>query len=75
MKQLTGIVKSNSMDKTISVEITRFWTHPTYGKKVKRTKRFLAHDDKKAQVGDRVVITESRPISKRVRWIVKQIIK
>jgi small subunit ribosomal protein S17 len=69
MKTFTGIVTSTKMAKTIRVEVTRAWTHPMYQKTVKRTKKYLVHDEgKKAQVGDLVEFNECRPLSKLKRF-------
>lgn len=75
MKIITGIVKSTKMTKTAVVETTRLWRHPVYQKQVKRTKRFLAHDKLGVKEGDRVVIEETRPLSKLKRWNVREVIK
>ena len=64
-----GNVVSNKMDKTIVVTVERRLRHPMYGKEIKRSKKFYAHDeDNKANVGDRVRIQETRPMSKQKRW-------
>ena len=64
-----GIVYSDKMDKTISVKVEKLVKHPIYGKYVKRVTVYKAHDEeKKARVGDKVEITETRPISKTKRW-------
>lgn len=64
-KQLTGVVTSNKMEKTLVVEVTRFVKHPKYGKFMKRHKKYKAHNDStEYAVGDRVVIEETNPISK-----------
>lgn len=75
MKTQTGIVRSAKMTKTVAVEVTRMWQHPLYQKRVKRTKKFLAHDELGAKEGDRVIIGETRPISRHKRWKVTEIIK
>ncbi len=68
---LTGIVSSNKMDKTVSVEVTRRVKHPKYHKYVSRTARYKAHDeDNQCGEGDTVVIQESRPYSRMKRWLV-----
>lgn len=72
MKQLTGTVKSTAMQNSVVVEVTRMWQHPVYQKRVKRTKRYLAHDDLGVKIGDSVLIQESRPLSKKKRWIIKK---
>ncbi len=75
-KQRTGVVASRSMDKSITVVIERKLRHPIYGKYVKKTKKFMAHDEKnECNVGDTVRITESRPLSKRKRWRLVEIIE
>ena len=70
MQERTGIVKNNTMKMTIAVKVERRWFHPIYGKVMKRSKIYLAHDPLGAAVGDRVRIRETRPLSKRKRWIV-----
>jgi len=68
-KRIVGIVSSDKMDKTISVKVEKLVKHPIYGKYVKRVTVYKAHDEeKKAKVGDKVEITETRPISKTKRW-------
>ena len=64
-----GVVVSNKMDKTIVVRVERRTRHPLYGKEVRSSRKFYAHDEEnKAQVGDRVRITETRPLSKNKNW-------
>lgn len=68
-KVLTGVVVSDKMDKTVSVLVERQFPHPLYGKVVRRSKKYLAHDEENAyKVGDVVEIVEARPVSKRKRW-------
>ena len=75
-KQRIGIVTSASMDKSITVSIQRKLRHPIYGKFVKKSKKLMAHDEKnECNVGDTVKITESRPLSKRKRWRLVEIIE
>lgn len=70
VRKLSGVVVSTKMDKTAVVAVTRMKKHRLYLKQYKVTKKYLAHDsDNKAKVGDKVVIVESRPLSKRKRWI------
>ncbi len=73
--ELTGEVVSNKMTKTISVLVTRLVKHPKYGKFVKKTSVFKAHDEKQeCKVGEKVIIQESRPLSKTKRWtLVKKV--
>lgn len=75
-KQRIGVVASVSMDKSITVVIERRLRHPIYGKYVKKTKKFMAHDETNdCNVGDTVRITESRPLSKRKRWRLVEILE
>lgn len=71
-----GVVVKDGQDKTIVVAIQRHTTHPLYGKTVKRTNRFHVHDeDNEAGVGDTVRIIETRPLSKKKRWRLDEIIQ
>ncbi len=74
-RRLTGTVKSNKMDKTVIVEVTRTYQHPLYHKVVRSVKAYKAHDEIGCNVGDKVVIVESAPISKTVTWVVENIVK
>jgi len=68
-KKLEGVVVSDKMNKTRVVEVTRLKKHPKYLKYFKTRKRFKAHDENNEyKIGDRVVIMETRPISKEKRW-------
>lgn len=68
-KTKSGTVVSNKMDKTVVVEVETTLRHPRYGKVITRSKKFYAHDeDNQLQIGDSVVITETRPLSKMKRW-------
>ncbi len=68
-KTREGAVVSDRMDKTIVVSVERRFAHPLYGKQVKRHKKYYAHDeDNAARVGDVVRIMETRPLSKKKRW-------
>jgi small subunit ribosomal protein S17 len=70
-KIYTGKVVSNKMEKTVVVAVTRLFQHPVYKKTVKKVAKFKVHDAENAcNVGDTVVITETRPISKDKRWLV-----
>jgi small subunit ribosomal protein S17 len=70
-----GVVIGNNMKKTVTVLIERQVRHPFYKKIVKRRKKFLAHDEyEKCKVGDLVKIVETRPLSKRKRWMVQEIL-
>lgn len=71
VRTLTGVVVSDKMDKTVTVLVERKVKHPIYGKIVRRSKKFHAHDEKNEfKAGDIVVISESRPISKTKSWLV-----
>jgi small subunit ribosomal protein S17 len=74
-RRMTGIVTSNKMTKTVVVEITRVFRHPLYRKVVHSSKRVKAHDEIGCQIGDRVQIVESRPLSRDKRWVVENVIK
>jgi small subunit ribosomal protein S17 len=75
-KQLIGIVTSNKMDKSISVSVERRIQHPIYGKFVKKSNKFMAHDDKnECQIGDKVRIMETRPMSARKRWRLVEVLE
>jgi small subunit ribosomal protein S17 len=74
-RRITGVVASNKMTKTVVVEITRTFRHPLYHKVVHSSKRVMAHDELGCQIGDRVQIVESRPISRDKRWVVEAILK
>ncbi len=70
-----GIVVSNKMQKTVVVAVENLVEHPMYQKYIKRTSKFLAHADNPLNIGDRVVIEETRPLSKRKRWNVKEVLE
>lgn len=74
-KRLVGIVVSNKMQKTVVVSIENRKMHPIYKKVVSSTKKVLAHDEIGAPVGSLVRIVGSRPISKRKRWVVEEILE
>jgi small subunit ribosomal protein S17 len=74
-RRMTGVVTSNKMQKTVVVEITRSYRHPLYKKVVHRSKRVKAHDEIGCQIGDKVQIVESRPLSREKRWVVEAIVK
>lgn len=75
-RQINGIVVSNKMDKTIVVLVERLVKHPEYHKYIKRQAKFVAHDEHNAcGIGDKVLITESRPLSRTKRWRLSQIIE
>ncbi|RXK81371.1 30S ribosomal protein S17 [Filimonas effusa] len=75
-KTRTGVVSSNKMTKTITVAVERKVKHPIYGKFVKKTTKFHAHDEKnEATIGDIVKIMETRPLSKTKRWRLVEIVE
>ncbi|MBZ5669675.1 MAG: 30S ribosomal protein S17 [Acidobacteriia bacterium] len=74
-QEKVGVVTSNRMQKTVVVTVERQVTHPLYKRVVRRSKRFLAHDEKnECRVGDTVRIQETRPLSSRKRWRVVEIL-
>jgi small subunit ribosomal protein S17 len=75
-KERTGVVVSASMQKTIVVSVERKTRHPLYGKEMRQSKKFYAHDEEgKAKVGDRVTIIETRPMSKLKRWRLVEVLE
>ena len=75
-RTLIGRVVSDKMDKTVSVAIERLIKHPVYGKYIRRTTKVLAHDaSNECKSGDRVAISESRPISKNKSWSVVNVVE
>jgi small subunit ribosomal protein S17 len=75
-RQLTGIIISDKMDKTVVVQVERLVKHRLYHKYIRRRTRFSAHDERNdCKIGDKVRITESRPLSKMKRWRVSEILE
>ena len=75
-KTRVGVVVSNKMEKTITVSVEEFVRHALYGKAVKRTKKFKAHDEENiCNIGDKVKIMETRPLSKDKRWRLVEIVE
>jgi small subunit ribosomal protein S17 len=75
-KTRIGLVVSDKMNKTRVVAVERTFRHPRYERVIKRTSRFKAHDERnEAHVGDRVLIIETRPLSKDKRWRIKEILQ
>ena len=75
-RQVIGTIVSNKMDKTVVVQVERLVKHTSYKKYIRRRNNFKAHDTENAcQIGDRVMITETRPLSKTKRWRVSRIIE
>ena len=72
----TGVVVSNKMQKTVVVAVENLVKHPMYQKYIKRTNKFLAHNERTdINIGDRVIIEETRPLSKRKRWNVREVLE
>lgn len=69
-RELAGVVISNKMDSTVRVRVDTTQTHPIYKKVVSKKKVFFAHTNEELNIGDKVVIRESKPYSKNVRWVV-----
>ena len=75
-KTRVGVVSSNKMGKTITVSVVRKLKHPKYGKFLKKTKKFHAHDEKnECNIGDTVKIMETRPLSATKRWRLLEIVE
>lgn len=75
-KKKIGIVVSNRMEKTVVVRVERLTKHPLYGRTIKSHSKFKVHDQQnQAKVGDRVLIFETRPLSKEKRWRIVEILK
>ncbi len=74
-KTRTGFVVSNKMDKSVVVAVERIFRHPLYLKTMKKTDKYIAHDEKnECKIGDKVIIEETRPISKTKNWRVEKIL-
>jgi len=75
VKEKIGIIVSNKMEKTVVVKVESRYPHPIYSKTMVKTRKYLAHDDLgECNIGDQVLVQESRPLSKRKRWIVAKIL-
>ena len=75
VKEKVGIVVSNKMEKTIVVQIESRFPHPIYSKTMVKTKKYLAQDEmEQCNIGDEVLIQETRPLSKRKRWTLTKIL-
>jgi len=73
-RRMIGTVIGTNMTKTVVVRVDRTVRHPLYGKVIHRSQKFLAHDEQGCQKGDQVKIVESKPISRRKRWVVENVI-
>ena len=75
-RKIVGVVVKDKMDKSVVIEVEKFLKHPRYHKYLKTKKRYKAHDEGNVcRVGDKVLLVETRPLSKDKRWLVKEIIK
>jgi len=75
VKEKVGIVISNKMEKTIVVKVESRFPHPIYSKTLVKTKKYLAHDELgECNIGDQVLVQETRPLSKRKRWKLAKIL-
>jgi small subunit ribosomal protein S17 len=75
VKEKVGIVVSNKMDKTVVVQVESRYPHPLYSKTLVKTKKYLAHDEmEQCNIGDEVLVQETRPLSKRKRWTLTKIL-
>jgi small subunit ribosomal protein S17 len=74
-RRMTGVVTSNKMDKTVSVRLTRRFRHRLYKKVIDRHTSIKAHDELGCDIGDQVMVVESKPMSKTKRWAVEEIIR
>lgn len=75
-KNRAGIVLSNAMDKSVVVQVSYLVAHKLYKKRIKKSSKFMAHDEKNiCEIGDKVKIAQTRPLSKRKRWEVIEIIQ
>ena len=75
-KTFVGVVESNKMDKTVTVKVERLVKHPVYGKYIKRSTKLMAHDaENQCNIGDRVKIIATRPLSKQKRWRLVEVVE
>ena len=74
-RRMTGVVTSDKMDKTVIVEVTRSYRHRLYKKVIHSRRKVMAHNELGCQLGEKVVIVESRPLSRNKRWVVQEILK
>lgn len=74
-RRMTGVVTKTKLTKTVTVRVDRSYRHPLYGKVIRTNKKYLVHDELGCQLGDKVQIVESRPLSKKKRWVVETILR
>lgn len=75
MKEFQGKVISDKMEKSAVVLVEHMWQHPLYKKRIRRSKKYLVHNDKDAKKGDKVLIQETRPISKRKHFKITKVLE
>ena len=76
LKEKVGVVVSTKMEKTIVVLVENKFRHPRYSKTLVKSKRYLAHDEtSQAKLGDKVILLQSRPISRHKHWVLKQVVQ
>lgn len=75
MKTFIGAVVSDKMQKSAVVKVNVLWQHPVYKKRIKRSKRFVVHDEIGVKIGQMVRIGENKPISKRKRWQILEVVR
>ncbi|MEE8567381.1 MAG: 30S ribosomal protein S17 [Anaerolineales bacterium] len=73
-RRLTGVVTKTKLTKTVTIRVDRSYRHPLYGKVIRTSKKYLVHDELGCQLGDKIKMVESRPISKKKRWVVETIL-
>jgi small subunit ribosomal protein S17 len=75
VKEKIGVVISNNMEKTVVIKVEDRYAHPIYSKTVVKTKKYLVHDEiNECNIGDQILVQESRPLSRRKRWALKKIL-
>lgn len=74
-KRLSGVVVKTAQPKTVTVRVDRDARHPLYEKVIRSSDRYLVHDEIGCRPGDEVIIVESRPISKRKRWVIQEVVR
>ncbi len=74
-RRMTGVVTRTNSEKTVTVQVDRTSRHRLYGKVLRSNKNYLVHDEIGCRLGDEVLMVESRPISKRKRWVVEEILR
>ena len=74
-RRLVGVVTRANSEKTVVVQVDRSIRHPLYGKVMRDQKSYLAHDELGCRLGDQVRLVESRPISKRKRWVIQEVVR